>query len=242
MRVSELQGDLMRARLRPIAAWLRRSPWVAAFIALGIGGVLAIPVATQTGFYSALVATYIGAALGFLVAIYIDRLQRAEDEATRRSLQKAAEDRDRDREAEASRARRVAVLSLLRTELGGIPGQMGTAERQARNYAPNDLLTDILWRSFSASGELRWIEDLDLLQQIASAYDLLAVEIDLEKRWLEARAVAGSGRVVSEDFIANQLKLHDHDLWRLACQACKAMDVALVADGSDAGGDLRCPY
>jgi hypothetical protein len=119
---------------------------------------------------------------------------------------------------------------------------MGTADRQARNYAPNDLLTDILWRSFSASGELRWIENLDLLQQIASAYDLLAVEIDLEKRWLEARAVAGSGTVVSEGFIANQLKLHDHDLWRLACQACKAMDIALVADGADAGGELRCPY
>jgi hypothetical protein len=232
----------MRTRLGRATGWMKRSPWVAAFVALAIGVGLAAPVAFEGSFYPALVATYIGAALGFLVAVYIDRLQRAEDDAASKAQQKTVDERDRARELEIARSRRVAVLSLLRTELGRVPGQMGTADRQARNYAPNDLLTDILWRSFSASGELRWIENLDLLQQIASAYDLLAVEIDLEKRWLEARAVAGSGTVVSEGFIANQLKLHDHDLWRLACQACKAMDIALVADGADAGGELRCPY
>ena len=143
------------------------------------------------------------------------------------------------RPAEAARARRIAVLSLLRQELGRIPDQM--SKRQVRNTPPFDRMTDILWRSFSASGELRWIEDLELLQQIASAYDLLAVEIDLENRWMQARAVAGSGLVASEDGIANQLTAFDHDIWRLACRACKAMDAALIADGAPAGGEMFCP-
>ncbi len=222
-------------------ARMRRSPWAIAVIALGSGVLLALPVVLDRDFYRALVATYIGAALGFLIAIYIDRLQRSEDDVVRRSLDTASEQRARQRDADVARARRVAVLSLLRTELGRVPNQMSTADRQARNFAPNDLMTDILWRSLSASGELRWIEDLDLLRQIASSYDLLAVEIDLERRWLEARAVAGSGKVVSEDYIANQLRLHDRDLWSRACGACKAMDSALVADGAEAGGQMFCP-
>ena len=227
--------------MRRAIAWMRRSPWVVAVIALGSGVMLAIPVAVGAEFYRALVATYIGAALGFFVALYVDRLQRSEDDAARRSVEAAAEQRARARDAETARVRRVAVLSLLRTELGRVPNQMGTADRQARNFAANDLMTDILWRSLSASGELRWIEDLDLLQGIASAYDLLAVEIDLERRWLEARSLAGTGTAASENYLANQLRLHDRDLWTRACRACKAMDDALVADGAEAGGQMFCP-
>jgi hypothetical protein len=231
----------MRAKLMRVAGWLRRSPWVAVFFALGIGVVLAVPVAMQSSFYPALVATYIGASLGFLVAVYIDRLQRAEDDATRRSLQMAADERDRVREAEVSRARRVAVLSLLRAELGRVRSQMETNNRQSRSSAPSsrDPLTDILWRSLSSSGELRWIENLDLLQQIASAYDLLAAEIDLEKRWLAARAVAGGGKVVSEDYIGSELRAHDTAMSRLARLACEAMDAALEADGAEPDSDLH---
>ena len=87
--------------------------------------------------------------------------------------------------------------------------------------------------------------DVALLRSIASAYDLLGVEIEWENRWLQARSVAGSGKVVSEDYIANQLRLHDRDLWRLACDACKAMDMALIADRAPAGSNadsLVCPY
>ena len=233
----------MRAQFRLTVLRLQRSPWVAAFLALGAGLVLALFVGINADFVRALVATYFGAALGFLVALYVDRLQRSEDDATRQAVEKAAEERNRGREAEIARMRRVAVLSLLRTELGRIPNQMAKDYRQNRSQAPStgDRLTDILWRSLSSSGELRWIEDLDLLQQIASAYDLLAVEIELEKQWLAARAVAGAGKVVSEDYIANELKVHDFHMWTGACRACKAMDAALVADGAAPGGEMFCP-
>jgi hypothetical protein len=234
----------MRARFKLAASWLRRSAWVAAFVALGIGVILALPVATASGFYPALVATYIGAALGFLVAIYVDRLQRAEDDAASRQLQEAADERERAREAEIARARRVAVLSLLREELGRVPNQMGKDYRQNRNEPPpsGDRLTDVLWRSLSTSGDLRWIEDLDLLQRIASTYDLLAVEIELEKQWHAARALRGEGKVVSYDHFANELKVHDFKVWTGACRACKAMDAALVADGASGGDDMFCPH
>ncbi len=234
----------MSARLKLAAGWLRRSPWVAALGALGIGVILALPVATVSGFYPALVATYIGAALGFLVAIYIDRLQRAEDDATSRRLQEASDERERAREAEVARARRVAVLSLLRKELGRVPNQMAKDYRQKRIQPPSsgDRLTDVLWRSLSSSGDLRWIEDLDLLQQIATTYDLLAVEIELEKQWQAARALRGEGKVVSYDHIANELKVHDFNVWTGACRACKAMDAALVTDGASAGDEMFCPH
>jgi hypothetical protein len=118
---------------------------------------------------------------------------------------------------------------------------MGIGERQSRNFAPFDRMTDLLWRALSSSEELRWIEDLALLREVASAYDLLAAEIDLEHRWQEARSVAGTGIAASEDFIRNQLRLIDRDLWSRACRACKAMDVSLVADGAAPGPDIFCP-
>ena len=91
--------------------------------------------------------------------------------------------------------RRTTVVSLLREELCRVVGQMGIGERQSRNFAPFDRMTDLLWRALSSSEELRWIEDLALLREVASAYDLLAAEIDLEHRWQEARSVAGTGIV-----------------------------------------------
>lgn len=216
------------------------SPWWVAALALGVGGVIAVPQLGHPDFYTAFIATYIGAALGFFVALYTDRLQRGED--LRRSQTEAAEAEKRARAEEeaTTRAHRVAVLTLLRAELGRIPNQMGQS-RQNRAYPPGDRMSDILWRAMSAAGELRWVTDLQLLQEVASAYDLLAVEIDLERGWWEARALAPTGTAPLESHYANQLRQYDNDLWRLACRACRAMDSALVADAATPGGDMFCP-
>jgi hypothetical protein len=219
----------------------RAGPWLVAAAALAIGLLLAIPVLANPDFYVALVATYIGAALGFFVALTVDRLQRREDEKSRRAAATDAAKAAQDREADAARVRRTAVLSLLRAELGRVVGQMATSFRQSRSYPPPDRMTDILWRAFSSSGELRWIENLDLLREVASAYDLLSVEIELERRWFEARERMGGTKGSSEDYIANRLRGIDRDLWNGACRACKAMDAALVADGAEPGGEVFCP-
>jgi hypothetical protein len=105
-------------------------------------------------------------------------------------------------------------------------------------------MTDVLWRSLSSSGEIRWIDDLELLREIAAAYDLLGVEIPLEQRWHQAREVAPAGTWVGGKNLANELRRYDRDTWRTACEACKAMDAALRADGAPPGANadsLVCP-
>jgi hypothetical protein len=248
--------------LRRAAAYVRRrAAWIAGAAVLIVLGGAVLAVGIDRAFLQGLLATFIGAVLGFLVALYIDRHQRAEEAEDQRrrdvaaadlrrerdgaaaemqrTLDAEAEQRARDREATAAKARRIAVLTLLRDELGRIPEQM--VPRQPRNFAPTDRLVDVFWRSLSSSGELRWIEDLELLRTISTAYDLVAVEADLERRWQQARSVGPPGTVVTEAYIANELQAHDRDTWRAACSAYKAIDAALVADGVEAGPEVFCP-
>jgi hypothetical protein len=161
------------------------------------------------------------------------------DAESQRTFNAEVEQRARDREASEAKARRVTVLMLLSEELGQIAKGMNA--RQQRTQPPLDRLVDVFWRSVSSSGELRWIEDLELLRTIATAYDLVAVETDLERRWLEARALKGSGIAASEEFIASALRGQDWDTWRASCAAYKAIDAALVADGAEAGAEIFCP-
>ena len=58
----------------------RVAPLNVAALLLGLGAVAPVPFLFVAGFIPLLVATYIAAAPGFLAALYIDRLQRAEDE------------------------------------------------------------------------------------------------------------------------------------------------------------------
>ncbi len=263
-------------------------------MALGILAWAVAAIGLDRAFLQQLLATFIGAALGFLVALYIDRHQRSEEAATRRArdvaeaeaqrardaeaaevqrkrdaaaaeaqrsrdateaelgrkrdaaaaqtqreLNAEVEQRARDREAAATAARRTTVLTLLRDELSRIPAQM--TNRQERAYPPPNRLVDVFWRSLSSSGELRWIEDLELLRTVATAYDFVAVEADLERRWQEARALRGSGIAPSETFLANELKSLDRDTWSAVCRAYKAIDAALVRDGVAAGPEVFCP-
>ena len=227
-----------------LGALRRRAPWlgVVLLFALLAAGVLAVGV--DRTFLETLLATFIGAALGFLVALFIDRRQRVEDAEEqrrrdaaaadqRRALDAEAERRALDRTAAAAKARRITVLTLLRDELGRIPDQMGA--RQNRPYPPSDRLVDVMWQSLSSSGELRWIEDLELLRLLATAYDFIAVEVRLEQRWLDARALATTGTAPSQQFISNALVALDNEAWRAVCDAYKAVDRALVAEGEAAG-------
>ena len=52
-----------------------------------------------------------------------------------------------------------------------------------------------------------------------------------------------AGRDVAANNFANQLKLLDTDTWRHVCEACKAIDKALLAEGAEPGsnaGSLVC--
>lgn len=232
------------------ARWISWAIATAAILACA--AVIAV-VGVTTELVRGLVGTFVGAALGFIVALYIDRIQRQHaDEARRQQLaeeERAQRERDHDaeRREEARRTqiahdRQVAVLGLLREELGRIPDQMG--RRQDRRAPPFDRMTDVLWRTFSSSGELRWIDNVELLNSLAAAYDLLAVEIGLEARWQELRLVTGGHSPQTEAHLGGQLKRYDYDTWRRACEACKAMDAALLGAGAPPGSNadsLFCP-
>ncbi len=61
-------------------------------------------------------------------------------------------------------------------------------------------------------------------RKIASAYDLIGVEADLERQWRQATRDWGiAGRDVTAKGISEDLKALDHDTWRLVCNACKAI-------------------
>lgn len=227
-------------------------PWLVAATSVLVSVALIAAVGLTADFIRALVGTFVGASLGFLVALYLDRLQRnrsdeirrleqAEEDARLRARDRAAEERESERRTQITRDRKVAVLSLLRQELGLVPDQMG--QRQHRGQPPFDRMADIIWRAFSSSGELRWIDDIGLLRTVASAYDLVAVEIALESRWIELRLDPITAPE-ADRAIANQLRRYDHDTWRRACEACKAMDAALIAEGAPPGANadkLFCP-
>jgi hypothetical protein len=135
-----------------------KRPWLVAGIALSIGAVFALPFVGEAGFVPALVATYLGAVLGFLVALYVDRIQRAEDDQAQRekdarsieaerAKQTELEQRQRDLTTAIERDRRVTVMTVLRGELGPIPKQLSTRQERAHVPSPYDRLSDTLWRA-----------------------------------------------------------------------------------------------
>jgi hypothetical protein len=88
------------------------------------------------------------------------------------------------RERQAAHARRLQVLDVLERELTETREAM-TAGRVAR---PRELLLPGLrreaWTALSASGELRWIEDPELLGRLARAQHRIAETARLEDAWL----------------------------------------------------------
>jgi hypothetical protein len=137
------------------------------------------------------------------------------------------------------------VMRLLREELAPIPEKMVARQGRGHPPSPTDRLNDSLWRALSTSGEIRWITDLDLLRKVAAAYELVGVEASLEERWRRARGDWGmAGKETMAAQLSNDLISLDTDAWRLVCEACKALDIALVRDGAPAGSNadaLRCP-
>lgn len=151
----------------------------------------------------------------------------------------------REVDTDRQRVTRVTVLRLLREELAPIPEQM--MHRQDRSFAPapHDVLSDTQWRTLSSSGELGAVTDVALRMTITKAYELIGQENGLEKQWRDVPGGWGlASRNAATNNFANQLKLLDRDAWHRVCEACKAIDAALVSEGVEPGsnaGNLVCP-
>jgi amino acid permease len=73
------QGGSLNRRQRA-GAWIRsRFAWICISVLLVFLGWAVLDIGLDRAFLQTLLATFIGAVLGFLVALYIDRHQRAED-------------------------------------------------------------------------------------------------------------------------------------------------------------------
>lgn len=182
---------------------------------------LLLPVLIDDTYRRTLAATFVGAALGFFVALYIDRIQRREDEATRRSADEAL-----------ARIRKVAVLSSLRRELGLVAKGMDARQGRSGNEPSKPPLPDQMWRAMCASGEIRWIADIniELLDLIATAYRLIAEEVELERGWRQDMAAQAGSHAV---YFKRELLGIDHETWVLTRDAARDIDRALTALGVD---------
>ena len=137
----------------------------------------------RDSFFGNWAATVIGVIVGIPIALELNRRQ-VSSEAVR-----SAESRQKE-----EGQRRSKILALLRTELIYNREQLGV--RQAGEGKPKRQvllpgLKDELWHAFSDGGELQWIQDLDLLDAIASAYHRIRTIIYLEERFFEAAHFPG---------------------------------------------------
>lgn len=255
-------GDRGGGRLEAVR---RRAPWIGGVALLALLAAGVVMVGVDRVFLQTLLATFIGAALGFLVALYVDRRQRLEDaerqrerdaagaeenrrrdaaeDDRRRTLDAEAEERAASRRAAEAKARRITLLTLLRDELGRVAGQMGESVRQNRSTPPFNRLGVVMWRSLSAAGELRWIEDPELLRALGRAYDLVGLQAALEDDWNATIRRQGGVEAATTSSFANALVKHDRDAWEAACSAYRSVNAALAAEGAPGpdGPEPFCP-
>jgi hypothetical protein len=138
----------------------------------------------RLAFMSSLAATVIGLAAGIPVGLEINRRQAAVEE-----LRSAVQ-----RESEA-REHRDRILSLIGKELGYneliITG--GTEENAGakKRSVSLPMLKQDVWEAFSDGGELRWVSDPNLLDEIANAYYHIRGIAFLEEKFFEAAHFPG---------------------------------------------------
>jgi hypothetical protein len=112
------------------------------------------------------IATFLGLFFGVPVALWINDLQQ--DEIDRKEKLKSTDE---------ARQRKKIILDSLRTELNSAyelfndyPGYVPNNESFNWLYFHATVPCVEVWRSFSSSGELKWIDDVNLLKKLAWAY------------------------------------------------------------------------
>jgi hypothetical protein len=93
-----------------------RSAWFGGAILLAILSWVVLAVGLDRAFLQGLLATFIGAVLGFLVALYIDRHQQAEEAEIQRGRDAAAAETQRARGAAAADLRRQRDAAAAETQ------------------------------------------------------------------------------------------------------------------------------
>jgi hypothetical protein len=119
-------------------------------------------------FVSNALATFIGAALGVLGALWLSRYQ----------------------EKSSEKERKKKILRLLINELlGNLTQLSGFQKSQIRNrdaLTLSALLRDESWKAFSDGGEREWIKDPKLLDDLSEAYFAIRSVMNLSDKYCQA--------------------------------------------------------
>lgn len=169
-------------------------------------------------------ATMIGAFIGILIALEINRVQQIIQEKNERTIREKEE-----------REHKAKILRLVKREieynrtvlLARQPDKKGEKHRKVLV----NRLKDELWNAFSDGGELQWIKDLQLLDFISMAYYHIRTIIYLEDKYFEATHFPGFMTQQKEDpkdRILNYLTLTDPEVLLNLEQALQEIDKSLT--------------
>ncbi len=171
-------------------------------------------------------ATMIGALVGILIALEINRIQ-----------QELVEKRDNQAREKEEAGHRSKILRLIKKELEYNYESMSQRQPQKEAGAHRAVfvnrLKDELWNAFSDGGELQWIRDLDLLDFISDAYYHIRIIIFLEEKYFEATHF--SGMMIKQDKypkdrILEYLSVTDPIVLKQIERALKEIDQGLVIE------------
>lgn len=127
-------------------------------------------------------ATMCGVIVGIPIALELNRRQ-----------QRAADRRAQEILKEETRERGSKILRLLQTELTANLDLMKArrSDPGQKRVVITERLKDDLWSAFSASGDLQWISNPDVLDALPTAYYQIRVVIFLEHRYFDAAHFPG---------------------------------------------------
>jgi len=172
-----------------------------------------------------LFATMVGALIGILIALEINRQQQETQERKEAEFQ---EQEENDHKAK--------ILKLVKSELeynrNSLTERQPKKEGESQRKVLLPRLKDELWNAFSDGGELQWIKDLQLLDFISTAYYHVRTIIFLEEKYFEA--VHYPGMVVQQnkypkDYILGYLATTDPEVLKHIEEALGEIDRSLIA-------------
>jgi len=146
------------------------------------------PSAFRDSFLGNWLATISGAILGVPIALWLSSLQQKREGSTRKAT----------------------ILQLIRDELE-VNRQVLTSSIQNRRESPywvsNIGLKSDLWNALHYGGELRWIDDLDLLNLLSATYHYVTRIIHLELEYFDPSFMGKATTVKGEEIIQGRRTL-----------------------------------
>jgi hypothetical protein len=169
-------------------------------------------------------ATMIGALIGILIALEINRVQQERQE------KKESKDREKD-----EMEHKIKILGLVKSEL--VYNHSALLQRQPNNEKGIhrqvfvNRLKDELWNAFSDGGELQWLKDVQLLDILSTAYYYIRITVFLEDKYFDA--IHFSGMMVQrdkypKDYILDYLNGTDPDVLQNIEKALQEIDKSIA--------------